>query len=315
MSSNRIIFRIVCSFMAFFITILTTSPLAMLALSANSQKTVAIEKEESEPVSVEPPVNAISSKPQQPPLPSATVLNENINNLIIDPTLPLYDKFTVAQRNQKNLICRLPKADYYYGQKTVYLTFDDGPDPENTPVILDILKKLQIKATFFVVGTQIKDNPQILKRIFQEGHAIGNHSYNHIYRDLYRSVDSYVAQLHKNDELIMNILGVRPRITRAPGGTVGSFTKEYWDALAEQGYVDIGWNIASGDASSANAITLVANVAKQLENEALWSHSIVLMHDGSGHDETVKALPQIIKLYKDRGFEFRLVNVQTPPAW
>lgn len=314
MISNKTVFRIMCSFLAFFITILTTSPIAMLALPADNAIIKPIERLDKTTVAVSP-LTKSSSKQQKPQIPTATVLHENIADTVIEPTLPLYDKFTVAQRNQKNLPCKLPPVNYYYGKKTVYLTFDDGPDPENTPIILDILKQSQIKATFFVVGTQVKDNPQILKRIYLEGHAIGNHSFNHEYSDLYQSAESYVAQLHKNEELIMSILGVRPRISRAPGGTVGSFTKEYWNILTAQGYVDIGWNIASGDASSSSAAMLVANVAKQLEVEALWSHSIVLMHDGAGHNETVKALPQIIELYKSRGFEFRLVNIQTPPAW
>lgn len=228
---------------------------------------------------------------------------------------PIYDKYTISERKSLNLPLTLPESNAYYGEKIVYLTFDDGPDSENTSAILRILKENNIKATFFVVGTQVEKYPQTLKNVFDAGHAIGNHSYNHVYRDLYKSPASYIAQLSQTDEKIKNILGVRPRISRAPGGSAGSFTKFYWEELKVNGYTEVGWNISSGDASSAKAPQIVNNIARQLENKFLWSHAIVLMHDGRGHSETVAALPAIIKLFKDRGFEFRVINLETPPAW
>ncbi|MCP6652019.1 hypothetical protein NL518_28385, partial [Klebsiella pneumoniae] len=88
-------------------------------------------------------------------------------------------------------------------------------------------------------------------------------------------------------EIIKNILGVRPRISRAPGGSTGSFTKEYWATLKNLGYTEVGWNISSGDASSAKAGQLVNNIAAQMDNKNLWSHATLLMHDGRGHAETV----------------------------
>ncbi|MBP2656792.1 MAG: polysaccharide deacetylase family sporulation protein PdaB [Firmicutes bacterium] len=162
---------------------------------------------------------------------------------------------------------------------------------------------------------QIEKHPDILRQIYQEGHAIGNHSYNHVYRELYQSPNTYFSQLRRTDEIIKNILGVRPRISRAPGGSAGSFTKEYWDNLKKLGYTEVGWNISSGDASSAKAGQLVDNIAAQMDNKNLWSHATLLMHDGRGHAETVKALPAIIKFYKDRQFEFRVVNFETPSPW
>lgn len=228
----------------------------------------------------------------------------------------LYDMFTVQERKAGNLPTALLEMEPFYGDKIVYLTFDDGPDSENTPLVLDILKKNNIRATFFVLGTQVENNPELLKRMYQDGHAIGNHTYNHIYRELYQSPDTYVQQLYHNDTLIKNILGVRPRISRAPGGSAGSFTKAYWPRLKADGYIEVGWNVSSGDASLAKANDIRDNVISQIaSNKSLWSHAIVLMHDGSGHMETVKALPDIIKYLKDNGFTFSVVNAQTPPAW
>ncbi|MDU2066241.1 MAG: polysaccharide deacetylase family protein, partial [Sporomusaceae bacterium] len=228
---------------------------------------------------------------------------------------PVYDNFLVTERQQQNLPLRLPELIPYYGTKTVYLTFDDGPDPENTPYVLDLLKEYQIHATFFLVGKQAAAHPDLVKRIFAEGHAIGNHSYNHDYRDLYRSPDAYFAQIHRTDEIIKGIIGVRPRISRAPGGTVGHFQKAYWDRLKTEGYRDIAWNISSGDASDGKAADLYGNIAEQIQRQALWSHAIVLMHDGTGHKETMKALRNIIELFRSQGFEFKVVNMRTPTAW
>lgn len=229
---------------------------------------------------------------------------------------PAYDELTVSERRQAGLPTTLPAAMPYYGERTVYLTFDDGPDPDVTPAILDILREEDIKATFFVVGTQVEKAPATLKQVYDEGHAIGNHSYNHIYRELYSSPSDYIGQLSRNDFIIKSVIGVRPLISRAPGGSAGSFTKAYWEALKEAGYVDVGWNIYSGDASRLKAADLVASIADQVEKRPfLWNHAIVLLHDGRGHEETAKALPEIIRIFKDRGFEFRIVNLETPPAW
>jgi peptidoglycan/xylan/chitin deacetylase (PgdA/CDA1 family) len=229
---------------------------------------------------------------------------------------PVYDTLTVDQRRRYNLPTALPAALPYYGGRTVYLTFDDGPDPDHTPAVLRILRRSGVRATFFVTGSQAEKHPRIIRQIYDEGHAIGNHTFSHVYREIYRSPAAYTAQLRRTDDILMGIIGVRPRISRAPGGTAGSFTAEYWTAIADQGYREIGWNVNSGDASRAKAAQIAASVARQTANATyLWSHAIVLMHDGRGHEETIRALPAIIKYYKELGFQFRVVNLETPPAW
>lgn len=234
----------------------------------------------------------------------------------LPPGLPVYDPDTFSEREKAGLPTALPSVKPYYREKTVYLTFDDGPDPDNTPVILDILRQYGVKATFFLIGTEVEKYPVIVRQIYREGHAIGNHSYTHVYRDLYRSAAAYTSQLNRTDDAIKKAIGVRPRISRAPGGSAGSFTTEYWQALRREGYVEIGWNVIAGDASRARADQLVANTVRQVDgNQYLWDHAIVLLHDGRGHTETVRALPDIITFFQDRGFEFRVVNLETPPAW
>ena len=229
---------------------------------------------------------------------------------------PQYDIFTYSERQERNLPTILPDIEPYYGDKIIYLTFDDGPDPENTTIVLDILKENNIKATFFILGTEIEKYPALLKRIYDEGHAIGNHSYNHIYRELYQGANTYIEQLHHTDEIIKSVLGVRSNISRAPGGSAGSFTTAYWDILKNQGYIEVGWNISSGDASNARADIILGNIIQQTKkNTFLWSHAILLLHDGKGHNETVQALPHIIRFYKEQGFDFHVITSKTPPAW
>ncbi|MBR4695314.1 MAG: polysaccharide deacetylase family protein, partial [Selenomonadaceae bacterium] len=110
------------------------------------------------------------------------------------------------------------------GEENGLPTFDDGPDEKNTPAILDILKKEQAKATFYVLGRSAQTYPDVVRRIFEEGHAIGNHSYDHEYGKLYASTGNYLAELEQTDDVLRNLIGVRPLITRAPGGRMGNFT-------------------------------------------------------------------------------------------
>lgn len=296
MAKKTGLFNIICSICAVFFIFLASAPLITLAI----------------------PITLITSKSQsveKENLP-ATLIENNTDLPINISNKPEYDMLTYSERQERNLPTDLPTTTPYYGDKIIYLTFDDGPDPENTPNILDILKENNIKATFFVLGTEIEKYPDILKRIYDEGHAIGNHSYNHIYRELYQSANTYVEQLHHTDEIIKSLLKVRPHISRAPGGSAGSFTSAYWDILKNQGYIEVGWNISSGDASNAKADQILNKIIHQTENNKfLWSHAILLMHDGKGHTETVKALPHIIKFYKEHGFDFHVINSKTPPAW
>lgn len=295
MTKKNDLFKMICIIFGIFFIFLVSAPLITLALPTTIPVTSTLQPLEKE----------------TPP--------ENVNNPGTEYTTtnkPEYDLFTVSERQKGNLSTILPVTEPYYGDKVIYLTFDDGPDPENTPIILDILKENNIKATFFVLGTEVNKYPDILKRIYNEGHAIGNHSYNHIYRELYQSEHTYIEQLYHNDDIIKSVIDVRPHISRAPGGSAGSFTAAYWNILKQQGYIEVGWNISSGDASSAKADQIVNNIIQQTQqNKFLWSHAILLMHDGKGHKETVKALPHIIKFYKDNGFDFQFISSKTPSAW
>ena len=242
--------------------------------------------------------------------------DDDLFNLQLDdPTKPVYDKYIIWERQEKNLPIVLPDLEPYYAEPMVYLTFDDGPDDKITPQILDILKAENVKATFYVCGNMVEANPNVLKRIFNEGHAIGNHSYNHRYDELYKSPWSFMEQIIQTDNAIKNVIGVRPFIIRAPGG-VGMFSANYWTMIEDCGYVEHDWNALTEDAtpSEPNASTQVNNVLKYLGDEPPRS-VIILMHSKSGKEETVKALPEMIHFLRDWGYNFGVVTPMTPQPW
>ena len=246
--------------------------------------------------------------------------NDDLSNLqLSDATTPVYDRYTLQEREERKLTTALPKlTPFKAAGKIAYLTFDDGPDNKNTPDVLKILREKNVKATFYVVGRMAENNPAVLKDIFAAGHAIGNHSYDHNYRNLYPNKDKFLAQIVKTDGIIHKILGVRPLIIRAPGGTVGMFTKDYPPLLKQKGYAYHDWNIENGDAVMKNATAdrLINNVLREMREDVPDnSMLIILMHCGGGKEETVKALPRLIDLLRERGYEFGVVTPMTPPAW
>lgn len=229
---------------------------------------------------------------------------------------PVYDPYGFWQRTEGNMATTLPELQPYYGEHIVYLTFDDGPDNKNTPQILDILRDEGVPATFYVLGNMVEAYPDVLKRIFNEGHAIGNHSYNHSYKELYSSPWNFISQFQRTDDIIMSVIGVRPLIIRAPGGTSGAFNADYWDIVKSSGYVEHDWNISTGDASpkGATAADELANVTSQIDTYNFKS-AIVLMHSTAQKDATVEALPNIIKFFKERGYTFGVITPMTPQPW
>lgn len=207
------------------------------------------------------------------------------------------------------------------GKKVVYLTFDDGPSTTNTPQVLDILDKYNVKATFFVLGKMLEagnGEKDVLKDIAENGHAIANHTYGHDYAYLYpngtMNVDNIVSDVEKNNDIMKEILGddFSTRVIRFPGG--------YWswegrtpmrDKMIETGYCNIDWNALNEDAQGAakTAEELVQKTKENIERLGPDADSVVLlMHDTYGKEETVKALPQIIEYLQDKGFEFRTIK-------
>lgn len=251
--------------------------------------------------------------------PDVAFVGDDFTLPAVDNDLPVYDRYTVQQRKDKGLpLTYGTTRDYYYGDHVAYLTFDDGPNKENTTKILKILKDEQIHATFFLTGNNVERYPDVVKAIYESGNAIGIHSYSHDYKKIYASPQAYMDEVDKTAGLIYDVIHVRPVISRAPGGTSGHFTKAFWQALNQEGYIEVGWNSLTGDADGTGktAGKEVENIKKQLAlRPYLHSHLVILMHDASGHQATVEALPELIKLLKSQGYIFRVVTTAIPPSW
>lgn len=183
------------------------------------------------------------------------------------------------------------------GIRKVYLTFDDGPS-SNTGEILDILAEYDVKATFFVVGKEEERYQPLYKRIVEEGHTLAMHSYSHKYDEIYQSKESFAADLSKLQEFLYDTTGVWCRYCRFPGGSSNTVSRVDMhvliDYLEEQDMSYYDWNIVSGDASSSyiSPEAIVRNSTANLRN---FEEAVILMHDASDKDSTVKALPTLIE--------------------
>ncbi|NIK69595.1 polysaccharide deacetylase family protein [Paenibacillus sp. BK720] len=193
---------------------------------------------------------------------------------------------------------------------TVYLTFDDGPSGK-TKDVLAILKREGVKATFFMLGKEVKQYPDIARQVVKEGHAIGNHTYDHVYKELYSSFSAFAKQVMDTDDEIYKVTGVRTNLLRAPGGTFGNFDQGYYDALAKAGYIVNDWNVDSGD--SARVGVPAKEIVSTVKGSRLSGKVVVLMHDSSIHGESVKALPEVIGYFKNKGYQFAVLTEQVKP--
>ena len=200
----------------------------------------------------------------------------------------------------------------------VFLTFDDGSSTTVTPEILKILKENDVRATFFVTGANIerggKKAEELIKESFDYGNAIANHSYSHNYKLLYpnRTLDleTFKADFAKTDEILKKILGpyFSTRVIRCPGGYMSWKGMDALDTyLNENNMASIDWNALNADAEGRkkNAQELADYAIKTSEGKDIV---VLLMHDTYGKEETAKALPTIIKYFKDNGYEFKTLS-------
>jgi peptidoglycan/xylan/chitin deacetylase (PgdA/CDA1 family) len=178
-------------------------------------------------------------------------------------------------------------------KKEIALSFDDGPDPSFTPVMLDLLKAEGIETIFFCIGKKIPGNEEILQRITAEGHLIGNHSYSHHYLfDLF-SVDKMQDDLQEMQNVTKAVTGLTPKFFRPPYGVTNPNVKK---AVERAAYISIGWNVRSLDTVIRDENHLLQKVLKRVK-----PGSILLFHDTS--ETTVKILRQLISRLKENGYK------------
>lgn len=181
--------------------------------------------------------------------------------------------------------------------RKVYLTFDDGPS-SNTNKILDILAQYDVKATFFVVGKEGEWAEEAYRRIVEEGHTLGIHSYTHVYQSIYASVEAYAEDLNRLKDYLYEVTGVESRFVRFPGGSSNTVSdismREFIAYLNEEGITYFDWNVSSGDAGGKllEAEEIVANCINGMGNK---DTVVILMHDAAGRPTTVEALPALIE--------------------
>ena len=185
--------------------------------------------------------------------------------------------------------------------KRVALTFDDGPNPDATPRILDELAAANVKATFFLLGRHVDKWPEIAKRVATDGHAIGNHGYFH--RKLHVHGPAYVRMdLTKGMEAIERATGVTPRLFRAPHGFRSPWVTSIASSLGQR---TIGWSLGVWDSDRPGAEVIAKRTIQGTK-----PGSILLLHDGDGYDingdrkQTAQAIPTIVRTLLAQGYTF-----------
>jgi peptidoglycan/xylan/chitin deacetylase (PgdA/CDA1 family) len=190
-------------------------------------------------------------------------------------------------------------------EKCVALSFDDGPTAPSTAQVLDVLSEHDVKATFFVIGENLKKNPELSRRMHEEGHEMGNHTQSHpwMFRMLFSSIREDI--LLCQDE-IFKITGCRPRFFRQPIGINNPSVMKVIDGL---GMVMVGWQARAYDAVPTGRHNIVRRILSRVK-----PGGIILLHDGCDgktnpdRTATVEALKEIIPALKEQGYQFKTVS-------
>lgn len=247
-----------------------------------------------------PPSNSPTPTPFRSQIKSQLKLSEKRQKKPKEPSLPVQQtqqkKLTLVQLRHK--YPQVFKLNGSPREKKIALTFDDGPDDKYTPQILDVLHRYHVPATFFVVGSRSQAHPAIIKRIVKEGHALGNHSYNHANPAMLTEAQ-FQKQIENTQLVLRQIIGFEPRLIRTPYGALNE-VQLHW--AAEHGFVIVNWDIDSLDWKQLSSTQILANILNHTHKGA-----IVLQHSAGGQRQdlsgTVKALPTLIEQLKMQGYE------------
>ena len=220
-----------------------------------------------------------------------------------------------TQKKEEEL--RKQKEEEENATGIIFLTFDDGPSSDSTPQILDILKKRNIKATFFVLHYD-ENHEQYIKREQEEGHTIALHGYSHTYSEIYQSVETCLENFRKIKEQVYQTTGIEPKIIRFPGGSSNVVSKKYCEGVMtelvtrvlDEGYRYFDWNVDSGDAAKPKSEEVVYN--NVINGIKPGRNNVVLMHDFAGNHKTIDELDRIITWGLEQGYVFRRITEETP---
>lgn len=208
------------------------------------------------------------------------------------------------------MYCEAP-VNFKYLENTVYLTFDDGPS-HNTEPILDYLESYKIKGTFFVIPKNDDFSIKVMKRIVDEGHSIGVHSFTHEYKKIYESVESFLEDFYLAWDLIYTATGVKTEIFRFPGGSINDYNEDvYKDIINEmtrRGFRYYDWNIDSLDSQGADWTTMYNTVLKEVQSKL---RPVILMHDSEASLNAVYVIEDIIVALQKKKYAFDKINNDT----
>nr|WP_278321277.1 polysaccharide deacetylase family protein [Clostridium baratii] len=199
-------------------------------------------------------------------------------------------------------------------KNVVYLTFDDGPSRANTAKILNVLKKNNVKATFFVVGQNAENNKENIRNLKKAGMAIYPHCNIHEYNQIYKSSDTYFKDLQVCQNKLNKVLNQNKnyKFVRMPGGSTNLVCKKevlnnIKKGLKSKNIMYVDWNIDSGDASAAKVSS--ESIRNNIKNSAgTYKIEVVLMHDAEGKKSTADTLDSIIQEYKLLNYEFKTLD-------
>lgn len=222
-------------------------------------------------------------------------------------TAPVYAD--TIKKSEKELVEEAVKE----GRKVVYLTYDDGPS-RNTGKLLEILKKYDVKATFFLIKTP--EYEEYIKKIVEEGHTLAMHTLTHDYLYVYKSLETFKEEVDGIRDYLTDVTGVTPSIFRFPGGSSNSQTRvpitTYIDYLNSQKIVYFDWNVSSGDGGvgELKVEDIYNNVISGVEKNDI---SIVLMHDSEYKGTTLEATPLIIEKLQEMNALILPITADTVP--
>lgn len=232
----------------------------------------------------------------------------------VDPNGPAYQK-----KYPDLYVTDRPKMQVLEpGDKTVYLTFDDGPSDLTAP-LLDILKKYDAKVTFFDCrqSDYQGEYSSLMKRCVDEGHAVAVHTYSHVMKDVYASVDAYLDDFYKMYKLIEETTGKKPaNFFRFPGGSANSYNAEVREDIIKEmtrrGFIYYDWDGDSGDASGGNVsgATIYANTMDAIRRDC----DIILMHNIFGKENTLSQIENILKDAQAEGYTFEALDGTLDPT-
>lgn len=219
-----------------------------------------------------------------------------VNVIVIGVCLGVYVAITALGSSKIGLNYFLTSQSTIKENNQVLLTFDDGPDETYTPLILDQLKENNIKAVFFLIGKKAEANPFLVRRIVNEGHTIGNHSYSHHNLLPLFSTDKLFEDIDQCTQILFSISGLTTQLFRPPFGVT---TPRYASSMKKTGMFSVGWSLRSMDTVCTDAKQLLNKIDRNVKG-----NDIILLHDTQR--VTSDAISDIIALIRNKNLKFAL---------